>query len=47
MDRAAKAGIPALVLGRTGGVAFMLNDASVEIAELIAVNEKWLPGFMA
>jgi phosphoribosylformylglycinamidine synthase len=47
MDKAVKAGVPALAIGKTGGVVVALNDASVEIAELVAVNESWLPGFMA
>jgi hypothetical protein len=28
-------------------VTFTLDNVSVEIAELIAVNEQWLPAFVA
>ncbi len=42
------AGVPARVVGRVGGVELTLPGAgAISIAALKAVNEAWLPGYMA
>jgi phosphoribosylformylglycinamidine synthase subunit PurL len=45
---AEKAGVPALLLGRTGGDQLTLQGGSaISVAELRQRNEAWLPGYMA
>jgi phosphoribosylformylglycinamidine synthase len=45
---AEKAGIPALTLGSVGGDQLTLAGGNaISIAELIRLNEAWLPGYMA
>jgi phosphoribosylformylglycinamidine synthase subunit PurL len=45
---AQKAGVPALLLGRTGGDQLTLQGGgAISIAELRRLNEAWLPGYMA
>ena len=41
-----KAQVPASVIGKTGGKALKIGDASVDVAALITANEEWLPSFM-
>jgi phosphoribosylformylglycinamidine synthase subunit PurL len=49
---AAKAGVPAVRIGSTGGVALTLSagptisEAAVSVAELRRLNETWLPAYM-
>ncbi len=44
---AEKAGIPALILGRTGGDALTVDGANaISVAELRRINEAWLPAYM-
>ena len=45
--KAKNAGIPLTRLGRTGGKAVILDGAgSLDLAELRAAHENWLPDFM-
>jgi phosphoribosylformylglycinamidine synthase len=45
---AAKAGVPALRLGETGGDALTLKgDSAISVMELRRINEAWLPAYMA
>jgi phosphoribosylformylglycinamidine synthase len=47
-DAALKAGIPAVLLGHTGGDTLEIDAAgSVPVAELRKIHEHWLPDFMA
>jgi phosphoribosylformylglycinamidine synthase len=48
LDDAGAQGVPAMVLGRTGGDSLILpaNEA-ISIAELKAAHESWLPNYMA
>jgi phosphoribosylformylglycinamidine synthase len=44
---AEKAGVPARVLGRTGGDRLILADGvAISLADLKSVHEGWLPGYM-
>jgi phosphoribosylformylglycinamidine synthase II len=46
-QNAEKAGVPALVLGRTGGDALTVAGANaISIAALRRINEAWLPSYM-
>jgi phosphoribosylformylglycinamidine synthase len=48
LERAAKAGIPAVSIGRTGGRSLTVNGRdSISVAELRSAHEGWLPGYMA
>ena len=48
LERAAAAGVPALVLGTTGGSAISMNRGNAcSLAHIRAVHEGWLPGLMA
>jgi phosphoribosylformylglycinamidine synthase len=48
MAQAAKAGIVAAELGKTGGDALMIDDKdSAPISQLCAAHEGWFPAFMA
>jgi phosphoribosylformylglycinamidine (FGAM) synthase-like enzyme len=48
LEKAAKAGIPAQRLGRTGGNALILPpERPILIATLVSRFEGWLPGYMA
>jgi len=41
------AGVPAQIIGRTGGDVLKRGDGSaISVAELRRVNEAWLPGYM-
>ncbi|CAA6603576.1 Phosphoribosylformylglycinamidine synthase 2 [Rhodospirillaceae bacterium LM-1] len=44
---AAQAGIPAAMIGTTGGDALRLDAASIPLAELVDAHESWLPNFMS
>ena len=45
---AAEAGVPAQVIGRSGGKALTLEGGdTISLGELRAVHEAWLPGYMA
>jgi phosphoribosylformylglycinamidine synthase len=45
--RAEKAGIPAVVLGRTGGAELTLEGAgTISVAQVKAAHEGWLPAYM-
>jgi phosphoribosylformylglycinamidine synthase len=47
-ERAAKAGVPAIAIGRTGGPDLKLGAArAISVAALAAAHEGWFPGFMA
>jgi phosphoribosylformylglycinamidine synthase II len=47
LARAQKAGVPALRLGRVGGLALTVTGhGSISVAELTRINEGWLPGYM-
>ncbi len=48
LGAAAKAGVPANVVGRTGGNALKLSSGqSISLAKLRAAHEGWLPRYMA
>ena len=48
LARAKATGVPALVLGRTGGAALTLaGSGTISLAELRSAHEGWLPGYMA
>ena len=48
LNAARRAGVPAAVIGKTGGERLTLNAShSISIAELRAVHEGWLPSYMA
>ncbi|MBV8167299.1 MAG: phosphoribosylformylglycinamidine synthase subunit PurL [Alphaproteobacteria bacterium] len=48
LSQAQAAGVPATLLGRTGGVALTVNGANAtSVADLRAAHEGWLPGYMA
>jgi phosphoribosylformylglycinamidine synthase len=48
LAHAQKAGVPALTLGRVGGDQLTLAGVSaISIAELLQLNESWLPAYMA
>ncbi len=48
LDAAKKAGVPAFVLGTTGGSQLTVAGSdAISIAELKRINEAWLPEFMA
>ncbi|MGE0650239.1 MAG: phosphoribosylformylglycinamidine synthase II, partial [Alphaproteobacteria bacterium] len=45
--RAEKSGIPAILLGRTGGSELTLEGAgTISVARLKAAHEGWLPAYM-
>lgn len=47
LARARAAGVPAQIIGRTGGDVLKRKDGSaISVAELRRVNEAWLPGYM-
>jgi phosphoribosylformylglycinamidine synthase len=47
-ERARLLALPARIVGRIGGKALTLKDESpLELAELAAVHERWLPAYMA
>jgi phosphoribosylformylglycinamidine synthase len=47
VSRAEKAGIPAAVLGRTGGAELTLEGAgTISVVQLKAAFEGWLPAYM-
>ncbi len=47
LERAKAAGVPAFVIGNAGGTAFAAKGLfDMPLAELRAVNEAWMPGFM-
>jgi len=43
---AGKAGVPLLKLGITHGDIFAIDGVSVSVADLIKINESWLPDYM-
>src|SRR5690606_17473182 len=48
LDRAAKAGVPAARIGRTGGTELTLEGAKpISLKALSDVHEGWLPAYMA
>ena len=48
LDAARAAGVPARVIGTVGGGALTLPDGgAISVHALKAMNEAWLPGFMA
>ena len=47
LARARAAGVPAQIIGRTGGDVLKRKDGSaISVVELRRVNEAWLPGYM-
>ncbi|MDD5586642.1 MAG: phosphoribosylformylglycinamidine synthase subunit PurL [Alphaproteobacteria bacterium] len=44
--RADAAGVPYLLLGRTGGEELVLNGTSLDVVRLRSVHERWLPDYM-
>jgi phosphoribosylformylglycinamidine synthase subunit PurL len=46
LARATAAGVPAAVIGVTGGTALTIDGASVAVATLRQINESWMPAFM-
>jgi phosphoribosylformylglycinamidine synthase len=47
VDAAAAAGVPARILGQTGGDRLILAAGeAISLAELRAGHEGWLPGYM-
>jgi phosphoribosylformylglycinamidine (FGAM) synthase-like enzyme len=47
LARAQAAGVPAQIIGRTGGDVLKRKDGSaISVIELRRVNEAWLPGYM-
>jgi len=47
LDRAKSAGVPAAVVGRTGGTSLTLpGGEAISVAELSEINEGWLPRYM-
>ena len=48
LDRAKSAGVPASMIGTTGGQQLTVNGShTISVAELRDINEGWLPGYMA
>ncbi len=47
LEAAQKAGVPAVVIGRTGGAAIGLKGERVMLDELRETHEGWLPNYMA
>jgi phosphoribosylformylglycinamidine synthase len=48
LEAARQAGVPALILGKTGGDALTLsNGGAISVVELRRINEAWLPAYMA
>ena len=48
LDEAARAGVPALAIGRTGRKGLTLGgERTISLAELREANEGWLPAYMA
>lgn len=48
LAQAGKAGIPAAVIGRTGGDELTLNGSlSISVSELKNAHEGWMPGYMS
>jgi len=46
--RAAAAGVPVMVIGRTGGSSLTVDGAPpISLADLGTIHESWLPGYMA
>jgi len=44
----AKIGVPASILGRTGGVDLVLApDKQIAVSRLRTAHESWFPGYMA
>jgi phosphoribosylformylglycinamidine synthase len=46
MEKGKHAHIPVTRIGLTGGIAFVVDGVSAEIAELVACNEAWLPDYI-
>ncbi|MDX9689305.1 MAG: phosphoribosylformylglycinamidine synthase subunit PurL [Proteobacteria bacterium] len=44
--RAETAGVPYMILGQTGGSAFILDGESLELDWLCELHERWLPDYM-
>ncbi len=47
LELAAKRGIPATLIGRTGGIVLSLKGERVLLDDLRTAHEGWLPGYMA
>ncbi|HXP13221.1 MAG TPA: AIR synthase-related protein, partial [Stellaceae bacterium] len=48
LEAAAKADVPASIVGKTGGDALTLSGGNaISVAELRRINEAWLPAYMA
>ena len=48
LERARAAGVPAAAVGRVGGTSLTLpSGEAISVAELIEINEAWLPRYMA
>jgi phosphoribosylformylglycinamidine synthase len=48
LERARAAGVPAAAIGRVGGASLTLAPGeAISVAELIEINESWLPRYMA
>ena len=48
LDAAEAEGIPAIVLGTTGGTTLKVGDlGAISVSELKTAHENWLPDFMA
>jgi phosphoribosylformylglycinamidine synthase len=48
LARARSAGVPAAAVGRVGGASLTLPvGEAISVAELIEINEAWLPRYMA
>ena len=48
LARAKSAGLPARIVGRTGGDALVLDgEATLPLADLRAAHEGWLPAYMS
>ena len=47
LEMAQKAGVPAVVIGRTGGAAISLKGERVMLDDLRETHEGWLPNYMA
>ena len=45
---AAKAGVPAVLLGYSGGASLVVKDlVSLKLSDIKAAHEAWLPGYMS
>ena len=47
LSAANAAGIPVQKIGTTGGKSISVDGTSVSVADLTAINEEWLPNYMA